>query len=55
MASAKPRSDDGIKPDGMMTRKASASNIIAAAIFRKGEDARITRALCAHNFVRARS
>jgi hypothetical protein len=38
-----------------MTRKASASRISAAAIFRKGENLRITRALCAHNFARARN
>lgn len=54
MVSAKPRSLDGMKPDGMMTRTASASTISADAMFLNGENARITRALCARAFVRAR-
>lgn len=55
MVSAKPRSVDGIQPDGTMTRTAIASTISAAAKFLNGEHARITRALCARLFVSARA
>lgn len=54
MVSAKPRSVDGIQPDGMITRTAIASTISAAANFLNGECARVTRALCAPLLASAR-
>jgi hypothetical protein len=53
MVSIKPRSADGIKPDGMITRTDRASSISAAAKFLNGKNARITRALCARDFAHA--
>lgn len=53
MVSAKPRSVDGIQPDGTITRTAIASTINAAAKFLNEESARITRALCARHYTSA--